>query len=267
MMSNLTPANQASAYKFIAPFLILFISVNLLPYILSFYMSFHYWFLNSEFTSENIDFVGIENYFFIFSEPHIGENLFSIFIYMILSIHILSLLFAKLITYCFKFTHVWILLAMITPYVVTSVSFSLPFINTREPNFQLIYPAIAYNDALTQIYTLTGFFTVIYYMVLKSVPHNILEAAKLEGASIVKVFILIEIPHMKKMILMMMALSIVMLIGNASGIDIIIQLLWNGKDMGLASSLTWIYIYMLLIIVFSILIFNKIKQKIKGRQL
>ncbi|BCE03048.1 carbohydrate ABC transporter permease [Marinicellulosiphila megalodicopiae] len=272
-MSKLTPHNQFSAYKFITPFIIIFFLVSLLPYIIGLFMSFHYWFLLEEFKGENIDFVGVDNYFLIYDEKNINSLFSSLIVFLVVSvlfIHFFALLFSKLITYCFKSSQAWILLALITPYVVSELAlqFGAGYIDIKTRAFAgLDLMDVAFEDAWVEIYKLAGFFTLIYYMVLKSVPKNILEAAKLEGASIVKVFFAIELPHMKKMISMMFVLSIVMLIGKARAVDFMIQFLWQAGDMGLASVFTWTYVYLLLIIVFLIFVYKKIRQALKEKQL
>ena len=267
-MKSFNKRNQISAYKFLIPFFIVFILINLVPYLIGLYMSFNYWYLMTEFKSENIKFVGIENFTLLYTEPGIKQAMSSVLLYVSLSvmvIHPLALFFAKMISYCLKSTQAWIILAFITPYVVSdmAIEFSLDIFRDASGNlkyFKENWVSLSYYDALISIYQLVGFFTIVYYMVLKSVPKNIIEAAQLDGASIFLIFYKIEFNYMKKMIIMMFVLSIVMLIGSARGINFVIDNLWFVGDMGISAAFTWTYIYYLMLIIFFIFLYKKVRS-------
>ncbi|MCJ8312509.1 MAG: sugar ABC transporter permease [Saccharospirillaceae bacterium] len=263
-MHKLDKTNQSSAYKFLVPFLIAFLLVNLFPYLTSFYVSFQYWSLYTPFIGENIEFVKAENYLLIYDERGFFASLLNVLLFLVFSvfiIHSLALLFAKLISISAKKTQGIILIAFIVPFVVNTNATNVGLI---EMGLFIFYDPIndgvilkSISESISISYQFVGFFTLIYYMVLKSVPKNIIEAAQLDGASIARVFLSIELPHLKRMIVMMLVLSMIMMMQSARGFVDIINVFFRVGDMGLASAFSWTFIFLVLVFIMTVLLILK----------
>ena len=305
MNNTQTKLNNGSAqsYKlaaggFFLPFVLIFVCFNLYPYTVSLFNSFYQWDNSQAFTLEHMSFVGFKNYQNLLSEPNI-KAIFWHFLWFVPAcmflIHSISLLLAKsIMASLFRFQGLFLMLLFI-PYMISEESlariFSRPFIDQSGWIVQFfnsfgidetqtwlgqerrggtpVWMAVFYLFFCTLI-KYCGFFTLIYYMTLKSISVSIIEAAKLEGANSWQVFAKIEFPMIRKMFVMMSILSLIF-VAQSSQIqawldrqiglsrseaspfetfsDLLQTLQLDYNDTGAASALTWVFVALILVFI------------------
>ena len=289
---------KLAASGFFLPFVLIFICFNLYPYAVSLFNSFYQWDNSQAFTLEHMTFVGFKNYQNLLTEPNI-KAIFWHFLWFVptcmILIHSISLLLAKsIMASLFRFQGIFLMLLFI-PYMISEESlariFSRPFtdqsgwivqffnlFNVEETQTWLgqerrggtpIWMAIFYLFFCT-IIKFCGFFTLIYYMTLKSISVSIIESAKLEGANNWQVFTKIEFPMIRKMFVMMTVLSLIF-VAQSSQIqawldrqiglsrseaspfetfsDLLQTLQLEYNDVGAASALTWVFVVLILVFI------------------
>ncbi|MCJ8311949.1 MAG: sugar ABC transporter permease [Saccharospirillaceae bacterium] len=274
-MNNITRSKNNGAYKFIAPFLLVFFAVNLFPYFISFYTSLHEWDMSYRFIDENLTYTGLKNYGLFHIDKYFFPTLLNIVVFALCSvvlIHCLSIIVAKLILLSSKKAQGLILIAYVVPYVVNKDAL---VIGAQEYGIGLTIiesrwwgPIVnGVNESFIATYQFIGFFTLIYYMVLKSIKRNLIEAAQLEGANVWDIFINIEFPYLKNMLYMMIVLSVIMLIQVAQGFKFIIGNLFWMREIDIASAFSWVYIFFVMALFIKISIVRKLIIKRKEKSL
>lgn len=202
-----------ASYIFISPFFILFAIFGLFPMFFSFYLAFFRWDgLN------DMSYVGLQNFNFIFSDPEFFssiKNTFLIGIMGTLPQIIVALLIAfALNSALIRFRHTFrtlIFLPYITSIVAVAIIFSLVFNN--QPfgfaNYMLNFFDIGpirwnaeYWPVKIAISTMVfwrwvGYNTIIFLAGMQSIPRELYEAAKIDGASILQQIRYITLPMLK----------------------------------------------------------------------
>ncbi|SFM22390.1 raffinose/stachyose/melibiose transport system permease protein [Paenibacillus sp. 1_12] len=160
-------------------------------------------------------FIGIENYVNLFSDPNFYQAFGNTVYFLIITIPVsmaLGLLLATLLN------GVWIADGLFKsifflPHVIAVVTIGTTFSGIYEPNFGLLNhilhfiglsswthswlsdPATSLNSiAVVYIFANTGFYMLIYYTSLLNMDQEIFEAAKIDGAGVVKQFFHIIFP-------------------------------------------------------------------------
>ncbi len=303
-------------YLFLTPFFIIFLVFNLYPYATSLFTSFFIWNPVTEFKLENMKFVGAENYFFVLEEPDLNQVLLSISIFLptsLICIHGFALLMAKLISLTPSFLQQIFVFLIMIPYMVSELVLThslLPYFSSPESianqvlNLLKILPFIGLQDIevwinvfsygrtptvlayvfliLVMMFKYTGFFTLVYYLTLKSRSVDVLEAARLDGANHLQTFWHIDLPHLSKMLKMMLLLSSIFLLQSSEVQNFLAQLVpYSGQkyfvtfsrivqtlvyylDMGSASAFAWLFTFCLFCLLGLLFLFPKILSKIKS---
>lgn len=199
---------NVAGYIFIVPIIINLIVFNLYPLICSFYLSF---------TKYNVisrpEFVGLDNYIKLFFQDEIiWQSLKVTFKYAIISVPVklaVSLLIAVIMTYPSKMTNVYRVIYYIPSLLGGGVACALTWQRVWAPdgpvNMFLIKlglePVYWLSDHRIALYNLIllgvwqfGSQMVIFLAALKNVPRELLEAAKVDGATPVQSFFKITLP-------------------------------------------------------------------------
>lgn len=210
-------------YIFISPFFILFTIFGLFPYLYSFYLSFLQWDAISP-----ARWVGLDNYAFLFQDEIFGKAMYNTIWLMVVTL--INLAIALVLAFVInsglvRFKEFW-RAAFFLPIVASSVAISIIFVtlfglNYGVLNFLLgrigigpidwlqdpkwIKPAIA----LVVIWRYFGWNTVIYLAGLTSIPTDLYEAARVDGASWRQIFWNVTIPLLKPTITFTIILSII----------------------------------------------------------
>ena len=186
------------------------------PVIKSFMMSFQ--------SIKGLDsqFVGIQNYIRLFSDPTFKISMFNSFMFLIVQVPLMllialvlaSILNSKL--FRFKtFFRTAAFLPSVTSLVASSILFKMMFaedglINNILSSVGLIQTAIPWfsEDLLAKtvivlvlLWRWTGYNMIFYLAGMQNIPTEIYEAAEIDGASKIKQFINITIPNLKPIIL------------------------------------------------------------------
>lgn len=197
---------------FIAPFFIFFLVFNFFPILYSFYMSFLDW--NGY--GDKV-FVGFANYKAIFTKDtsfwkslvntvRIGIIGFPIAI-------IIGLFFAVLLSGLKRFKNVFQTINFL-PYITTPVAIGMMFVFIFEQHVGLLNKVITlfggeamnfvgskayapYVISFLIIWKCTGYYMAMYLAGITSIPNDLYEAAKIDGANIIQTFKMITVPLLK----------------------------------------------------------------------
>lgn len=209
---NLNRESNIAAFFFLAP-AVIFLSIWFFyPLFESFkisFMDFNYMF------KEQATFVGFDNYIRIFKDPEFYQALKHSIIFVIIVVPIqtaISLLLAVLINSEFK-GRSFFRTSYYLPYVLSSVAVATVFMylftkdtiitqaismigvsNTTwfaDTKLALLFIAIMY------IWQMVGFYMIYYLAGLQSIPSQIYEAAKIDGASKIQTFFHVTVPMLK----------------------------------------------------------------------
>jgi ABC-type sugar transport system permease subunit len=210
-------------YIFISPFFILFIIFGMFPYLYAFYLSFHDW----DGISPMV-WVGLANYSELLGDDLWWKSLYnSIWLLIVTN---LNLVIALTLAYILnsglvRFKEVYRTLYF-TPIVASSIAVAMIFnsmfgLNYGMLNFVLtsvgmqpidwlgsatwIKPSIA----LVVIWRYFGWNTVIYLAGLQSIPTDLYEAARVDGARWKDIFLHITMPLLRPVITFTVILSII----------------------------------------------------------
>lgn len=217
---------RLSPYFFIAPFFVLFGVFGLFPLLFSIWLSLNQW--DAAEGLGAMRFVGLENYWVALTDPWFRESLWNTFWYAVASgvpQHLVALPLAFFIHRTLKRSRNFVVGAYFVPYVTSSVAIALIFTTLFSKDFGVVNailpgPPIDWiGDAFWARVTVAfvvfwrylGWNTVLYLSALQTIPHDLYEAATLDGASLWKQFRHVALPLLRPMIFLAVTLT---LIGN-----------------------------------------------------
>jgi ABC-type sugar transport system permease subunit len=274
------------AYLYISPFYILFVVFGLFPILFSFFLSFNSWDGIGK-----MQWVGLSNYVALLKDRLFWRALINTLVYIGLITHIIMLSLALIIAFLINSEIVrykdFFKIAYFAPNITSSVAVSIIFLTLYGVQYGLINyilqsiglkpidwwggtgfwvkPAIM----ILFIWRWLGWNVVIYLAGLQSIPTELYDAAKVDGASLFQVFRHITIPLLRPVILFSVILSIIgtittfdepyMLVGsmggtNNAGLTLGLYLYLTGFEwgkFGYASALS--YLMFILIVIISII--------------
>lgn len=221
--SRLSEQRRSSlmAYLFISPFFVLFAIFGLYPIIFTIYLSFFRWDALGPMT-----FTGFKNYSFVIDDPIFWTSFFNTLIISAMGTIpqlILALLLAvflnSAITKFKKTFRVLFFMPNITSIVAVTLVFSALFSNNGMANWLLdLVGANAMNwnsgwwgvkiaIATMIMWRWTGYNTIIYLSGLQSIPTDLYEAARIDGASRFQILLNITLPLLKPFVLFTVMMS------------------------------------------------------------
>ncbi|GAF20705.1 sugar ABC transporter, permease protein [Bacillus sp. JCM 19047] len=202
-----------AAYFFVSPFFILFLIFGLFPMVFSFYLAFFRWDGLGEMT-----YVGLANFQFIFNDPVFYSSILNTFIIGLLGT-LPQIIFAILIAFALnsaliKFRNTFrtiIFLPYITSVVAVAIIFGVVFNNQPfgfvnyllsladiEPiRWNAEYWPVKIAIATMVFWRWVGYNTIIFLAGMQSIPKELYEAAKIDGATISQQIRLITLPMLK----------------------------------------------------------------------
>lgn len=277
-------------YGFLSPFLILFSVFGIFPLLFSIFLSFNVW--NPVEGLSAMEFVGIENYEVALTDPWLWRSLKNTFWLAIssgLAQHLVAIPVAYILVSLGNRLRHWLTSAYFLPFITSTVAASLIFFNMYSPNAGIInqtliyladtkllgwafawvneYQPIRWLDDATLIkpsiaimvfWKYTGFNIVLYTTGLMTIPKDILEAAKMDGANAFHRFWHVSLPMIRPFIFFAVTMTI---IGNLqlfeepfvltratggtgqAGLTISMYLYkvgWEWLEMGTASAISWL---------------------------
>ncbi len=283
-MKALTP------YGFLLPFVVIFSVFGVFPLLFSIYLSFHQW--NPVEGLEAMKYVGSDNYHVALTDPWLWRSLGNT-LWLAVTSGVAQHLVAIPVAYILvsmgdKIRH-WLTSAYFLPYITSTVAAALIFFNMYSPNSGIINQALnALADstlfgwafswlhdvlpirwlddaryikpsiAIMVFWKYTGFNIVLYTTGLMTIPKEILEAARMDGANALRRFWFISLPMIRPFIFFAVTMTI---IGNLqlfeepfvltrgtggtgqAGLTISMYLYkvgWEWLEMGTASAISWL---------------------------
>jgi multiple sugar transport system permease protein len=293
----------AAPYVFVSPFYIFFFVFGAFPILYALYLSFHQW--NGLSTAPMV-WVGLGNYIDNIQDPLFWQALGNTVYLAILSSlpqHILGLFFAFVLNLGFVKLKDFFKASFFLPYITAGVSIAIIFgiffgyqygiLNYflisigKWPVFKEIFNWLGINGILPwkwlgQITTIipsisaliiwewTGWNSILYLAALQAIPHELYEAARVDGAKWHQVFFKITLPSIKPMMQFAVSMSIIggmqlfsepyILVGKDGGVGHagftvamnIYQTAFEFNQFGFSSAVC----YMLFLIIFILYMIN-----------
>ena len=208
--------NQKSApYYFLVPIIVVFGVFMIYPIVKSLLLSFY------KFEAGEYVFTGIQNYLSLAKDPVFKKSLFNTLVYLVVQVPVmvfLSLVLAYLVDQAFVKAKAVFRVSLFLPAVTCLVAYSLVFKLLLNNEYGLvnyvlhifglsgvnwlggsISAKISIMIAIT--WRWTGYNMVIMLAGLQNIPHEIYEAADIDGAGRIQKFLRVTLPNMKPIIL------------------------------------------------------------------
>ncbi|MFC6335216.1 carbohydrate ABC transporter permease [Paenibacillus septentrionalis] len=209
------------AYLFISPFFLIFAVFGLYPILFTIYLSFFKWDALGP-----MQYIGVQNYKFVVEDPIFWTSFLNTLLISIMGTVpqlVLALLFAVFLNSAFtKFKQTFRVLYFmpnITSIVAVTLVFSALFSNNGMANWLLDFLGIdpvAWNSgwwgvklaiASMVMWRWMGYNMVIYLSGLQSIPADLYEAARIDGASRFQQLMRITLPLLKPFIIFTVLMS------------------------------------------------------------
>ncbi|WP_248926259.1 carbohydrate ABC transporter permease [Paenibacillus hamazuiensis] len=207
--------SRIAAYLFISPFFILFAVFGVYPIFFTFYLSMYKW--NG---LGDMKFVGLKNFELVLTDPTFWTSFFNTFLMGGMGTIpqlILALILAVALNSAFirgtKFLRAVYFLPNITSIVAVTIIFSGIFANKGIANYVVSlvglgpyawtvqYWPVKIAVAIMVIWRWTGYNAIIFLAGLQSIPGDLYEAARIDGANRRQLFLHITVPLLKPFIL------------------------------------------------------------------
>ncbi|PWI33411.1 sugar ABC transporter permease [Vibrio albus] len=277
-------------YGFLLPFLVIFSIFGIFPLVFSVFLSFHEW--NPVEGLSAMKYVGFENYSVALTDPWLWRSLKNTVWLAITSgvaQHLIAIPTAYILVSMGNNIRHWLTSAYFLPYITSTVAASLIFFNMYSPHSGIINQSLIaladnpilgwafswVNDfqpirwledsimikpsiAIMVFWKYTGFNIVLYTTGLMTIPKDILEAARMDGANFLRRFWHISLPMIRPFIFFAITMTIignlqlfeepfVLTSGNGgtgqAGLTISMYLYkvgWEWLEMGTASAISWL---------------------------
>jgi multiple sugar transport system permease protein/N,N'-diacetylchitobiose transport system permease protein len=217
------PSERNIAWLFIIPSLLVIFGLNLYPILYSFWLSLH----DVKLTKALHPFIGLQNYIDILSSTYFWSSIRITFYFVAVSMSlqmVWGFLIALILNQKFfgrGFVRAFILIPWAVPTIVNGILwewiynanygalngilFQLGLIDTYK-NW-LGEPWLALNMIiLADTWKMTPFYVIMYLAGLQTIPGELYESAKIDGAGIWKRFVHIMLPMLKPIILVILVL-------------------------------------------------------------
>lgn len=283
-------SRKVAPYIFLAPYIILFLIFGLFPLLFSIYLSFHSW--NPVEGLNAMEYVGFENFKTALTDPWMWtalKNTVYMGLYAGLSQHLIAIPAACILVSLGGRIRHWLTSAYFLPYITSGIAVSLIFFQMYSPNagiinktlmlladsrwagwafawvhevmpinwledVGLIQPSISF----VVFWKYTGFNIVLYSTGLMTIPKDLYEAARIDGAGAFKRFWHISLPMLRPFIFFAVTLTLIGQLQlfeepyvltrglggpSQSGLTITAYLMrigWEWYEMGTASALAWL---------------------------
>ncbi len=276
---RLIKQSDHNGYWFVLPYVIFFLTFIAYPLVFSFILIFHRWNIVTP-----MQWVGLKNFGRMFQDPLFFKSLVNTLIF--LAIHIplqllVALGFALLLHSKIQmrgfFRAVYFLPVVVSGVVVTILwqqlySYDYGVLNTVLTAFNLpripwlVDPGFAMPSiAIMATWKNVGIYIVLFLVGLQSIPHELYEAAAIDGADTVKQFLRITLPMLNSTVVVIIVLSTIggfslfiepyVMTGGGpmqstlSGMLYIYNQAFYFNHMGYASSLGFIFALFILAVV------------------
>lgn len=287
--------NQVWApYIFVMPFVLLFLVFGLFPIGFSLYLVFHAW--DPVQGVQSMQYVGMENLSFAVGDPLVWTSLGNTLWLAVASglpQHLVAIPLAYLIN---ERLGRWRNTAMgvyFLPYITSTVAIAIMFstlFSTDYGAINVMLQSLAQWDVLAYVlpaanidwlgqpetikpvvamvvfWRYVGFNTILYVAAMQSIPRDLYEAARMDGASGQRIFWHITLPQLKPMMYFGVTLTVIgglqlfeepfILTGGKGGIEYagmttamyMYRTAFEFNDFGLASAISWLLFAVILVL-------------------
>ncbi|MDF3037125.1 MAG: Binding-protein-dependent transport system inner rane component [Paucimonas sp.] len=294
---RLSPAQMP--YVLLSPFIILFFVFGLFPLLFSLFLAFQSWEPTSGVNA--MEYVGWSNFAFALRDDWFWKSLKNtVWMALVAGIpqHLVAIPLACFIHASFRRLRNAVVGAYFMPYITSSVAIAILFSAFFSTDYGLInlgmkvlseLPLIgrlmpdqpvdwlSYPDAIKPAISIivfwryVGFNLVLYLAALQTIPPDLYEAAKMDGAGRLQQFRYITLPSLKPMIYFGVTLSVigglqlfeepmVLLIGGRGGPDqagmttamYLYRMAFDFNDFGAASAMSWLMLILVGVVTWGI---------------
>jgi multiple sugar transport system permease protein len=278
-------------YLFLSPFFLLFGIFGIFPIVFSFVLMFQQW--DPVQGMGAMQFVGLENIRFTLEDPWVWKSLRNTFWLAIASglpQHLVAVPLAYLINEKLQGSRNALMGAYFLPYITSTVAIAMMFTTLFSTDYGLVnallealqqWPLLSWLIprehidwlgtpetvkpviALVVFWRYLGFNLILYVAALQSIPRELYEAARMDGAREWRIFWSITLPHLKPMMMFSMTLSVIgglqlfeepfILTGGKGGVEqagmttamYMYRTAFEFNDFGLASAMSWLLFLMI----------------------
>jgi multiple sugar transport system permease protein len=293
-------------YVLLSPFVLLFLIFGLFPILFSFYLMFHSW--DPVQGLDSMSYVGLDNLSFAVEDPLVWTSLYNTLWLAVASglpQHLVAIPLAYLIN---ERLGSWRNAAMgvyFLPYITSTVAIAIMFSTLFSTDYgavnaalqtlaqspwlgvllppenidwlghpQTIKPVVA----LVVFWRYVGFNVILYVAAMQSIPRDLYEAARMDGARGLRIFWFITLPQLKPMMFFGVTLTVIgglqlfeepfILTGGKGGMEYagmttamyMYRTAFEFNDFGLASAISW----MLFLVILVLTVFTNRAFKRKG---
>jgi multiple sugar transport system permease protein len=290
MKPLLTPA--AAPYVLISPFLLLFLVFGLFPIVFSFVLMFHMW--DPVQGLGSMKYVGLENVMFAIEDPLVWTSLGNT-LWMALASgmpqHLVAIPLAYLINEKMGYWRNAAMGAYFLPYITSTVAIAIMFSTLFSTDYGMVNAALAEMaqwpwlsavmpeknidwlgsaEAIKPVVSAVvfwrymGFNVILYVAAMQSIPRDLYEAARMDGAKSWQQFFYITLPQLKPMMFFGVTLTVIgglqlfeepfILTGGKGGPEYagmttamyMYRTAFDFNDFGLASAISWMLFVIIL---------------------
>jgi len=281
-------------YLFLSPFFLLFGIFGVFPIVFSFVLMFQQW--DPVQGLGAMQFVGIENIRFTLEDPWVWTSLANTVWLAIASglpQHLVAVPLAYLINEKLQGSRNALMGAYFLPYITSTVAIAMMFTTLFSTDYGLVnallealqhWPLLSWVIpqghidwlgtpetvkpviALVVFWRYLGFNLILYVAALQTIPRELYEAARMDGAREWRIFWSITLPHLKPMMVFSMTLSVIgglqlfeepfILTGGKGGVEqagmttamYMYRTAFEFNDFGLASAMSWLLFLMIAVV-------------------
>jgi len=281
-------------YLFLSPFFLLFGIFGIFPIVFSFVLMFQQW--DPVQGLGAMQFVGLENIRFTLEDPWVWTSLANTVWLAIASglpQHLVAVPLAYLINEKLQGSRNALMGAYFLPYITSTVAIAMMFTTLFSTDYGLVnallealqhWPLLSsvipqdHIDwlgtpetvkpviALVVFWRYLGFNLILYVAALQTIPRELYEAARMDGAREWRIFWSITLPHLKPMMVFSMTLSVIgglqlfeepfILTGGKGGVEqagmttamYMYRTAFEFNDFGLASAMSWLLFLMIAVV-------------------
>jgi multiple sugar transport system permease protein len=278
-------------YLFLSPFFLLFGIFGIFPIVFSFVLMFQQW--DPVQGMGAMQFVGLENIRFTLEDPWVWKSLRNTFWLAIASglpQHLVAVPLAYLINEKLQGSRNALMGAYFLPYITSTVAIAMMFTTLFSTDYGLVNALLEALQqwplpswlipqeridwlgtpetvkpviALVVFWRYLGFNLILYVAALQSIPRELYEAARMDGAREWRIFWSITLPHLRPMMMFSMTLSVIgglqlfeepfILTGGKGGVEqagmttamYMYRTAFEFNDFGLASAMSWLLFLMI----------------------
>ena len=292
MRPLLKPA--AAPYVLISPFLLLFLIFGLFPIVFSFVLMFHTW--DPVQGLGSMSYVGLENLVFAFEDPLVWTSLGNT-LWMALASgvpqHLVAIPLAYLINEKMGRWRNATMGAYFLPYITSTVAIAIMFSTLFSTDYGMVNAVLAEMaqwpglkavlpeknidwlgspEAIKPVVSAVvfwrylGFNVILYVAAMQSIPRDLYEAARMDGAKSWQQFIFITLPQLKPIMFFGVTLTVIgglqlfeepfILTGGKGGTEYagmttamyMYRTAFDFNDFGLASAISWMLFVIILVL-------------------